>query len=246
LGRHEPDFITPENTPNLHALATRGTFFNNNHSFYITTTEVNGTVLATGVFPRRSGIMANLEYRPAIDLMRGVATDDFTTVLINDALTDGRHIAVPTVAGVGAEGRPHHCGRLHENDRAASRPRHGPHRRGPTLWLGRTYPIDFLKTVVQAQGKFPAYPKTDIFDIADARPNTAQNLWTTKALVNILWKDEIPAYSVLWLGDPDFSQHFTAPGSPTALAAIHDSDTHLGLALAELEKRGSSIPRMCS
>jgi arylsulfatase A-like enzyme len=233
-----PDFITPENTPNLHALAARGTFFNNNHSFYITTTEVNGAVLATGVFPRRSGIMANLEYRPAIDLMHGVATDDFTTVLTSDALTDGRHLAVPTVAElVQKAGRTtavvctKMIGLLHDR----GKDRTG---RSPTLWLGRTYPKDFLKTIVQAQGKFPAYPKTDIFDIADARPNTAQNLWTTKALVNVLWKDEIPAYSVLWLGDPDFSQHFTAPGSPTALAAIHDSDTHLGIALAALEKRG--------
>ena len=230
-----PDFITPENTPNLHALAARGTYFNNNHSFYITTTEVNGTVLATGVFPRRSGIMANLEYRPAIDLMHGVATDDFATILTSDALSDGRHIAVPTVAElVQKAGRTTAvvCTKtvalLHDR----GKDRTG---RGPTLWAGRTYPKDFLKTIVQALGKFPAYPKTDIFDIADARPNTAQNLWTTKALVNVLWKDEIPAYSVLWLGDPDFSQHFTAPGSPTALAAIHDSDTHLGIALAELE-----------
>ena len=46
-----PDFITPENTPHLHALAQRGTFFAHNHSFWPTTTEVNGTVLATGVFP---------------------------------------------------------------------------------------------------------------------------------------------------------------------------------------------------
>src|SRR4051812_20086035 len=37
-----PDFITPELTPNLYALAQRGTFFANNHSSYPTTTEVNG------------------------------------------------------------------------------------------------------------------------------------------------------------------------------------------------------------
>src|SRR5262245_12990716 len=58
-----PDFITPELTPNLHALAQRGTFFANNHSFWVTTTEVNGTVLATGAFPVRSNIVANREYR---------------------------------------------------------------------------------------------------------------------------------------------------------------------------------------
>ncbi len=232
-----PDFITPENTPNLHALAARGTFFNNNHSFYVTTTEVNGTVLATGVFPRRSGILANREYRPAVDLMHAIGTEDNKEMLIDDALTGGLHIGVPTVAElVQKSGRTtalastKPVGLLH--DRGADRTG-----RNPTLWAGHTYPRDFLKTIVQALGKFPALPKTEIVKLTDAKPNTAQNLWTTKALVEVLWKKEVPAYTVLWLGDPDFSQHLTAPGSPTALAAIHDSDTNLGLVLADLEKR---------
>ena len=70
------------------------------------------------------------------------------------------------------------------------------------------------------------------------KSNTAQNLWTTRALIEGLWKDGVPKFSTLWLGDPDYSQHLTRPGSPTALAAIRDSDTHLGLAIAELRKRG--------
>jgi hypothetical protein len=70
------------------------------------------------------------------------------------------------------------------------------------------------------------------------KSNTAQNLWTTRALIEGLWKDGVPKFSTLWLGDPDASQHLTRPGSPTALAAIRDSDTHLGLAIEELRKRG--------
>lgn len=233
-----PDFITPENTPNLHALAQRGTFFNNNHSFYVTTTEVNGTVLATGVFPRRSGIMANREYRPGIDLMHAVATEDRKTIRIGDALSDGHYLGAMTVAELAqhaglrtAVAGTKAVGLLHDRsiDRAG---------KDPTLWLGRTYPVDFLATIEKAQGKFPDFPKTILDDLSDARPNTAQNLWTTRALIDFLWKDDVPAYTLLWLGDPDFSQHLTAPGSPTALAAIHDSDTHFGLVVAELEKRG--------
>ena len=233
-----PDFITAENTPNLYALAQRGTFFNNNHAVYISTTEVNGTVLATGVFPRRSGIMGNREYRPGVDLMNSLAMEDHKTITIDDALTDGRHIAVPTVAElVQKAGRTtalastKAVGLLH--DRGEDRTG-----RSPTIWIGHTYPKDFLKTIEQAQGKFPNFPQTDIVSLDDAKPNTAQNLWTTRAFVDFLWKGEVPTYSVLWLGDPDFSQHLTAPGAPTALAAIHDSDTHLGIVLAELEKRG--------
>ena len=96
----------------------------------------------------------------------------------------------------------------------------------PTLWLGRTYPRDFVKTIEQAQGKFPDFPKTDIVDLADARPNTAQNLWTTKAFVNFLWRDEVPAYSVLWLGDPDFSQHLTDYEIKVLTRAIEKVSTH--------------------
>ena len=233
-----PDFITAENTPHLHALAARGTFFNNNHSFYITTTEVNGTVLATGVFPRRSGILANREYRPAIDLMHAVATEDRKVVRISDALTDGHHLDALTVSELAqragfstalASTKP--IGLLH--DRAFDRTG-----KSPTIVAGRTYPETFLKTIAAAQGKFPEAPKSVLDDLSDARPNTAQNLWTTRALIDFLWKSEVPRYTTLWLGDPDFSQHLTMPGSPTALAAIHDSDTHLGLVIAELEKRG--------
>jgi len=43
---------------------------------------------------------------------------------------------------------------------------------------------------------------------------------------------------VLWLSDPDFPQHVTAPGHPAAMEGIHDSDTNLGLLVEELKKRG--------
>jgi arylsulfatase A-like enzyme len=48
----------------------------------------------------------------------------------------------------------------------------------------------------------------------------------------------VPAFSLLWLAEPDYSQHATGPGSAQSLAAIKSSDTNLGLVLAELEKRG--------
>src|ERR1043165_9180237 len=59
-----PDFVSPELTPTLYALRENGVWFANHHSVYPTSTEVNGTVLATGVFPQRNGISANKESRP--------------------------------------------------------------------------------------------------------------------------------------------------------------------------------------
>src|SRR6266446_3624739 len=70
-----PDFITPQYTPTLYQLAAGGVFFKNHHPVYVSSTEVNGTALATGVYPKRSGIMANSDYRPEIGWLGPNATE---------------------------------------------------------------------------------------------------------------------------------------------------------------------------
>ena len=62
-----PDFVSEANTPALWKLAQEGVTFQRHHSVYLTATNVNGTVMATGVFPGRNGIIANREFRPSID-----------------------------------------------------------------------------------------------------------------------------------------------------------------------------------
>jgi hypothetical protein len=93
-----PDFITPQYTPTLYELAQKGAFFLNHHSAYVTSTEVNGTALATGMHPERSGIMANFQYRPDINWLAPYATENFDAVRRGDLATDGKYLEVPTVA----------------------------------------------------------------------------------------------------------------------------------------------------
>jgi arylsulfatase A-like enzyme len=66
-----------------------------------------------------------------------------------------------------------------------------------------------------------------------------QDLWTTKALTDFFWKDAVPAFSVLWLGEPDLTQHESAPGAPAALAAIKSADENLAAVLSALDQRGA-------
>ncbi len=232
-----PDFITPENTPHLHALAQRGTFFANNRAFWVTTTEVNGTVLATGAFPNRSTVVANREYRPDIDPRNPVATEALETIRRGDELTGGRYLGALTVAEIARQAghstaiagtKP--VALLH--DRAAERPT-AP--RSAIVFAGRAYPQTLLAPLIEALGPFPPY----ITSPEDPKPYTNGNRWTTRALLEHLWSDDVSRYSVLWLSDPDYAQHVTAPGHPTALAGLRDSDANLGLVVAELEKRGA-------
>src|SRR5690349_3240515 len=70
-----PDFVSAHYTPQLYDLAQHGTFFKNHHPVYVSSTEVNGTALATGVYPNRSGIIANNEYRPDVGWLGPNATE---------------------------------------------------------------------------------------------------------------------------------------------------------------------------
>ena len=62
--------------------------------------------------------------------------------------------------------------------------------------------------------------------------------WSTVALTEKLWKDAVPAFSLLWLGEPDLTQHETAPGAPAAVLAIKSSDRNLSSLLEALDRRG--------
>ena len=95
-----PDFVSREYTPTLWGLVQQGTWFNHHHSVYISSTEVNGTTLNTGVFPQHSGIFANHQYNGEIRSHRPFDTEDLESVRRGDSLTGGHYIAVPTLAEI--------------------------------------------------------------------------------------------------------------------------------------------------
>jgi arylsulfatase A-like enzyme len=64
-----------------------------------------------------------------------------------------------------------------------------------------------------------------------------RNRYATRALTEVMWRDELPAFSLLWLSDPDLAEHDSAPGSDACLAAVRSSDRNLGLVLETLEKK---------
>ena len=78
------------------------------------------------------------------------------------------------------------------------------------FFKGHVLPPSAMARLVEANDSQP-FPEKITF------PNVAQDQWTTRALTRGLWKDKVPKFSVLWLSDPDYSQHESGPGSATAL-----------------------------
>src|SRR5438876_4733814 len=101
-----PDMMTEKNCPTLWRLAQEGVTFRHHHSVYPTATNVNGTALVTGVYPARSGIIANHEYRPEIDNRKIIDVEDPAVVRKGDEISGGKYVALPTIAElVRASGR---------------------------------------------------------------------------------------------------------------------------------------------
>ncbi len=54
-----------------------------------------------------------------------------------------------------------------------------------------------------------------------------------------MWRDDLPAYSLLWLSEPDLTQHEYSPGADLSMAAIRSSDRNLAAILDALSKKNA-------
>jgi arylsulfatase A-like enzyme len=230
-----PDFIRPQYCPTLYSLATNGTFFRRHHPAYVSSTEVNGTALATGSHPGHSGIIANTEYRPELSVLSTFATEGMDAIRRGDLLTDGNYVRTPTVAEIlqddgiatiTAGSKP--VVLLHDRSWRKSS---SAEKDSVTLFEGKTLPRSAVDALIKVNDD-KAFP-TNI-----TQPNTGQDNWTTRALVRGLWRKGVPKYSVLWLSDPDKSQHESGVGSSTALAGIEASDKNLAEVIKVLNEKG--------
>ena len=227
------DSVVEADMPTLSALGKSGTFFDNHHPVFLSTTEVNGTALATGMQPAHSGVMANREYRPDVDLLRPVDTQGQWATWKGDNLSDDAWIRARTLpelaraaglktAVAGTKGVAIIWDRSIRNRTLDQ----------PTLFEGKSIPSALLDSILPDLGPLP--PNVDWKHFT----NQHQDEWTTRVLTEKLWADGVPPLSVLWLSEPDFSQHGTGPGSDQSRAGLRSSDDRLATALHALEQKG--------
>jgi len=223
-----PDFVSEQNTPSLWKLAREGVTFRNHHAVYPPATMVNGTALLTGVYPGKNGIIANHVYRPDLDPKHAIDVETPPAVKKGDELSGGKYISVPTIAELvqRSGGRTAIAAAKSVGLLLDRHPDHGRTTNNVTLFAGKSLPAEILASINETLGPFPS-------------AHLQQDPWTTKALIDFLWKDAVPAFSVLWLGEPDLAQHESAPGAPAALAAIKSADENLAAVLAALDQRGA-------
>src|SRR2546423_14394045 len=192
-----PDFVTEKYAPTLDKLARDGVRFRNHHAVYPTATDVNGAALATGCYPNRNGLAANLEFRPAINSRQPIDMGDPDSIKRGGEISGSKYLAVPTfvellrtagkkVALVGAKSVAMPFDR--DNDWTVVRIK------GKPLTIFAAAPLDSSARdeMIKLLGPIPD----------DPRATTAQrNDFATRALTEFLWRDGVSDFSLLWLSE---------------------------------------------
>ena len=284
-----PDAVSEEDTPNLLALAKRGTWFEDNHSTYPTFTMANASTFATGSFPGTLGFYGNrfwavpetgLKVLPKartadgkdVDFRQPVYVEDDLVLRAIDKASKGDLLELPTLfaaaqkaglktAAIGKSGAA-----FLQNYRLSNQG--DPDKAGLLLDEKTALPLSFAKELQQAG--YPL-PKTTPGTYADGEvtlrseeddptergkpaklkdgatsdataggdtPPTAANAWMMKVYLEEVLPRHKPDLSVVWMRNPDTTQHIYGVGSPEFHLALQAQDVLLGQLEAKLRELG--------
>ena len=105
-----------------------------------------------------------------------------------------------------------------------------PERTATTIHLTYSWPTQVMQTVCERVGPPP------VREI----PAVAANTWLKRVLLEYVLPELAPDVVLMWLCEPDTSQHYRGLGSPEAVTAITANDAALGDIIAATE--ASNVP----
>ena len=223
-----PDYITPELMPHLHALGQAGIVAERHHSVFPTMTRVNAASIVTGAYPGAHGLIHNTMFMPEIGGSRidTARADELTRVeektggylltatSLGEVLAqNGRRLFVASAVSPGATLLLNHkvAGEGIQNSR------------------GLVLPETAKARTLEVLGPFP-----------DERsfPQYQLDRWAVRAAIEKARQPKPPDVILLWLSEPDATEHQYGIGSPKTLEAVRSVDAELSYLLEGLAKHG--------
>ncbi|HEU5147590.1 MAG TPA: alkaline phosphatase family protein [Chryseosolibacter sp.] len=220
-----PDYITPDQMPNLFSFRKNASYGSAHHSVFPTVTRVNASSYVTGSYPHTHGLMGNSVYFPQVDKTRGLNTGDASVLRHIDQVTGNRLLTSPSLGEIldragerlmifssGSSGQA-----FIQNHTVG---------RGNIVNPGIILPVSMEEDVGKTLGMPPLH----------GTPNAAQHAWATRALLHYAFVPEGPLVSAIWYSDPDGSAHDQGIGSPAALQSLKVVDEEFGKILTALKE----------
>ena len=221
--------ITPDLMPNLAEFARTGVTFANHHPVFPTVTRVNASSLVTGCRPGLHGLAGNTFLCRDYDPHQVIPAMEPTLQAIADAT--GRPLLSPTLAdrlhahgmeyvaiGTGTSGNAY----VHNPNAASSG--------GATIHPQFTLPRHLHAELEDRFGEWPP----------EVLPNTARLNHGRRILTEYVLPEINPAVALLWLSEPDKTQHEDGVGLGRAPQALREADVEFGEVLSWLARNGRS------
>lgn len=223
----QPSQVTPQLMPNLASFAAEGVTFANHHAVFPTVTRANAASMATGCYPGMHGLAANTVVFRDFDPDRVFSALEPILSQVHAAL--GRVLLVPTLADILAEhGREYVAvvsgtsGNAYVHNPDAERVG------GATIHPDFSLPRPLHLEIVERFGLWPG----------ETKPNTGRMARAVEILTRYAIEDRRAAVSLVWLSEPDKTQHAHAAGSPESIAALLEADRQFGCLMEWLEETG--------
>jgi len=222
-----PDFVSAELTPNLHAFAARSAIYRRATGVFPSVTRPTTSSVSTGAYPAGHGILSNLFVGPSGD-RTPIDTGARADLERLRAVHDGRILRLPTLAEAlaGAGKRLVVMG----SGTTGQATLLDPERTATTIHTEFAAPAPLMATLSARFGPPPA----------KAIPVQAAHAWLTDVLLDYVLPDLAPDVVLMWLCEPDASQHACGLGSSEARDATRGNDTRLGRILAAVA--ASDVP----
>ncbi|MGU3496737.1 alkaline phosphatase family protein [Xanthobacteraceae bacterium A53D] len=216
------DLISPEATPNLAAFAARAEAFSDYRTVFPSCTRVVSASLATGCHPARHGLQGNT--MALVENGRLVRHDagqpDF---LQHKRTVTGRSLAMPTLAE-----RLRDAGGvvIFNNVSPGAAYAHDPDGHGHVYHRAGAF----------GPGRTPLPEERQMRISLDA---AGERVMTDRFIAEAVAGAEAPAFAVLWLGEPDSSQHSLPLGAPEHLAILKQADANAGRVITAVDALGA-------
>ncbi len=221
-----PDYITPENMPNVYAFSQRGCFGKQHHSVFPTVTRVNASSYSTGSYPATHGLMGNTVYFPEVDKKKGLNTGEASELNKITAATNGKLLTAISLGEI-LQNAGAHMMVFSSGSSGQALLQNNTVSGGAVINTSMILP-DSLRPILEKElGPIP--PGGD--------PNTARHKWVTDALIRYGLTLDGPLVSAIWFSDPDGTAHRDGIGAPTSMEAIRSVDEQFGRIVAALKSK---------
>lgn len=217
-----PDYITPEQMPNLYAFKKRGAYGKAHHSVFPTVTRVNSASYSTGSYPVTHGLMGNSVFFPEVNKAKSLNTGEAEDLFKITEATQGKLLTTISLGEIMQK-----TGKRMMVFSSGS--------------TGQAYLQNHTISggaIINPAMILPASLKDSIFnDLGPVQPN-GKHKWVTDALIRYGFSKDGPLVSAIWFSDPDGTAHAKGIGSPEAVASIKVVDEQFGRIVKTLEELG--------